>query len=921
MKSAAPISPFTPGPGGPGTPAWHALSAEEVVGRLSASRDGLSSEDASARLARFGPNALPGQRRRSALAVFLAQFRSPLIYLLIVAAAIALATGDRRDAAVIVGVLLVNAAIGAFQEGRAQRSMEELRRLAALRARVLRDGEERSVEARDLVPGDLLLLAAGDAVTADARLLSAASLRLLEAPLTGESVPVPKKPDEADADAPPAERHCMVYAGTHVAAGRGRAVVVSTGAGTEVGRIATLAESAPDLRTPLERRLAQLGRYLALAAIGVFAIVLAAGLLRGLSFSAILMVAMSQLVSTVPEGLPVAMTVALAVGMRRMAERRAIVRRLAAVETLGSTTVICTDKTGTLTRNEMTAVAVRLPDGRALAVEGAGYGPEGRILEGGREVRAGGDAQLRRLLEAAVLCNDAGLVPPESPGDRWRARGDPTEAALLALASKGGLDPAATHAAWPRRDEIPFHAEQRMMATLHESAGASRVIVKGAPEAVLELAGWRARPNGTEPLTPEERALLAGAAEVMAGSALRVLAFAEASALPSLDGSFEALRGKAILLGFVGELDPPREEAHEAVRLCRSAGIRTVMITGDHKATGVAVAGMLEIVSEGDRALDGRELAATPEAALRAELPRISVFARVQPEQKLRIVEALQASGEVVAVTGDGVNDAPALARADVGVAMGLSGTEVAKEASEIVVTDDNFATIVRAVHEGRVVYRNLQKALLLLLSTGIAEIAVLLLALLAGLPLPFVAVQILWNNVVTEGTITVNLGMEPPEGDEMHAPPIPRGGRLVAGPLLRRMLVMSAVITGATLGYFAFRLGQGVPLDRARTGTFTLLAVCEWFNVLNCRSRTRSALRLDVRRNRWLTAGLAVSVLLQAAVLYWTPLAQIFHVVPLAAGELAAIVAVGSLVLWAEELRKALARRGEGRIDGPQTS
>jgi Ca2+-transporting ATPase len=793
--------------------------------------------------------------------------------------------------------------------------MESLRRMAATRVRVLRGGEEAAIEARALVVGDVLVLAAGDAVGADARLLWTSRLETQEAALTGESVPVAKGAEPVVASAAVPDRTDVVFAGTHVAAGRGRAVVVATGTATEVGRIALLAESAVDGRTPLERRVAQLGTYLALAAVGVFAIVLAAGAARGLPLDRILMVAISQLVSTVPEGLPVAMTIALAVGMQRMAQRRAIVRRLAAVESLGSTTVICTDKTGTLTRNEMTVTRLWLPGGREIRVSGTGYAPEGRLLEGDRSVRADDDPGVKALLEAAALCSDAEV---RLVAGRWESLGDPTEAALLVAAAKAGLDTAALRRRLPRRDEIPFSAEHKMMATRHDGPGGPVLFLKGAPERILELCAAERRGGVVGPMGEEERRSACDAAERFGGEALRVLAVADAPGTALAPGAgFGALRGSAVFLGLACEMDPPRPEAAEAVRVSRAAGIRTVLVTGDHRATGVAVARMLDIARDGEAALDGRDLDATPEPELARQLPRISVFARVQPEQKLRIVRALQASGEVVAMTGDGVNDAPALACADVGVAMGITGTEVAKEASEIVITDDDFATLVAAVEEGRVVYRNLAKAILLLLSTGLAEVAVLVLAVVAGLPLPFASVQILWNNVVTEGTITVNLVMEPREGDEMRRPPIPRDQPILAGPLLRRLALMSAAIVAVTLGFFAWSLARGVPFAQAQTATFTLLAVCEWFNVLNCRSETRSALRLDPMRNPWLAGGLLLSVALQALVVWFRPLGRFFHTVPLSLGEVATVIALGSLVLWVEEARKLLARRRARRQGG----
>ncbi len=726
----------------------------------------------------------------------------------------------------------------------------------------------------------------------------------MEAVLTGESQPAQKRAEAAPEGSELGDRWSMLHAGTHLSAGRVRAVVVTTGVGTELGRIAALTRATETPPTPLERRVARLGRVLVVLALAIFALVFAVGLLRGIPLTEIFMVAVSQLVSVVPEGLPVAMTVGLAAGMQRMAARGAIVRRLSAVESLGSTTVICSDKTGTLTRGENTAVAVRLA-GRDLHVEGVGYEPVGRILEDGEPRSADGDPSLRALLEASALCNDAALVPPGEDDPRWRALGDPTEAALLSLARKGGIDPEALRLLHQRTGEIPFDAGARLMVTVHGGPGGGRTLVKGATEALLPLCASLRHGDARRPLDDVAREAVQAAADRMAGDALRVLAFAEADALPVDGRGFEVLDGRLTLVGLVGQVDPPRPEAREAVARCRSAGIRAVMITGDHRATGLAVAEALGMVDGGGKALDGVELERLGEAELAAAVAETSVFARVAPSQKLRIVEALQRRGQVVAMTGDGVNDAPALVRADVGVAMGRTGTEVAKEAAAIVVTDDNFATIVEAVAEGRVVYRNVRKALLLLLSTGLAEVVVLLSALLLGHPLPFPAVQILWNNVVTEGTITVNLGMEPAEGDEMQQPPIRPSVQLLGDGLLQRMFLMSATISLVTFGYFAIGLRLGLPFDRVRTGTFTLLAVCEWFNLLNCRSERRSVFANPLHRNPWLLGGLAISVLLQLAVIYWEPLGRAFRTVPLPPVDLAVVVAAGSVVLWTEEVRK----------------
>jgi Ca2+-transporting ATPase len=818
--------------------------------------------------------------------------------------------GKRGDSIVILVVVIINAVIGAFQEGRAERSMEALRRLSSLKVRVLRGGREEIIEARDLVPGDVVLFAAGDAIGADARLLESAALETAEAALTGESLPVTKHPEPLAADTPLAERLNVVYSGTHVAAGRGKGIVVATGLATEVGKIARLTAAAEDPDTPLELRIAHFGRYLVVAAIALVSVVLSVGLLRGMPFADVFMVAISQMVSMVPEGLPVAMTIALAVGMRRMAGRGAIVRRLAAVETLGSTSVICSDKTGTLTKNEMTVTALWLPGGREIEVTGAGYTPEGRLREAGVEISTN-DAHLRAMLEAVALCNDAQLVPPDNEDSRWRPLGDPTETALLTLALKGCVELDALRKQCPRRAEIPFDSAAKMMATQHGHGAKGRIVIKGAPEFLLALCDHARRGDTTVPLDETGRRDTEAAGSAMAARALRVLAVAE---IPddTLDDSagFAQFQGRAVFLGLVGQMDPPRDEVKAAVAECRDAGIRAVMVTGDHKITGLSIARTLGIARDGDIAVDGTELEQMPEQDLRANLDRISVFARVHPAQKLRIVEAFQSQRNVVAMTGDGVNDAPALARADVGVAMGITGTEVAKGAAKIVISDDNFATIVKAVEEGRLVYRNLRKVILYLFATSMAEVLLLLSALFLGYPLPLVAVQILWINIVTEGTVTVNLIMEPPEGDEMKRPPIHQGEPLLNRTMLKRVLLMTPAMTVSAFGFFVWRLSTGAPFALVQTETFTVLAVCQWFNVLNCRSETKSALSLGILKNYWLLGGLTLGNVLHILVIYTPAMNRIFHTVPIPLADFFLIGAVASLVLWVEEARKFFARR-----------
>lgn len=890
---------------------WHQMPAAEVCAQTGCdAATGLSSKDAAGRLAEYGENTLPEAKNKSMLRVFAQQFASPLIYILFVAAVIAFLMDKRGDAAVILVVVFVNAVIGAIQEGRAQRSMASLRRLSALKVRVRRSGREESIEAAKVVPGDILLLAAGDAVAADARLLEAAALQAAEAALTGESLPVAKQPDPLPKDTVLADRLNMVFSGTYIAAGRGVAVVTATGLGTEVGKIAKMTSEAGDLNTPLEQRVVKFGRYLVGAAIALVAVVLVVGLARGLPFAEVFMVAVSQMVSMVPEGLPVAMTIALAVGMQRMAARRAIVRRLAAVETLGSTSVICSDKTGTLTKNEMTVTDLWLPGGRSIGITGTGYAPEGALFENGTAVSTD-DSHVRSLLEAVSLCNDADLVAPDDTDSRWRPLGDPTETALLTLALKGGIELPALRRKWQRRAEIPFDSGAKMMATQHGQRQSGRILIKGAPEELLRLCDLARVGENQVAMSEAIRRDAEAAGIAMAARALRLLAVAEiADGVLDEDAPFSQFQERAVFLGLVGQMDPPREEVKAAVAECRAAGIRAVMVTGDHKITGLAIARALGIAQDGDLAVDGQELEQMTDQELESKLDRISVFARVHPAQKLRIIGAFQSQKKIVAMTGDGVNDAPALAAADIGVAMGITGTEVAKSAAKIVIADDNFATIVNAVEEGRLVYSNLKKVVLYLFTTSIAEVTVLLSALLFGYPLPLAAVQILWINLVTEGTVTVNLIMEPAEGDEMKQPPVSQSEGLLTRAMLTRMIFMMPTMVLCTFGYFVWRLAINEPFAQVQTETFTVLAVCQWFNVLNCRSATRSALNFSILKNYWLLGGLVLGNLLHFLVIYTEPMNRIFHTVPIPVTEFFLIGAVASCVLWVEEIRKFFVRR-----------
>ncbi len=869
---------------------------------------GLSHDEASERRARYGANALPEAKRRSLVAVLAGQLKSPLVLLLFGAAVIAWLLGDRTDAIIIAVVVLINTIIGAVHEGRAERSLSALRKLTPRTARVVREGQEAVVDAADLVPGDVVALSAGDAVPADLRVSEAASARADESSLTGESLPVEKSDPPLSSDTALGDRANILHAGTNLVGGRARGIVIATGTSTEVGRIATLASGAEEPMTPLARRIDRFGKQLLFVAVGLFALVFAIGIARGMAPGEIAMVAISQVVGLVPEGLPIAVTIALAVGVERMVARRTIVRRLAAVETLGAVTTICSDKTGTLTQNEMTATTVVLGSGAVVSAAGLGYAPEGRLEVDGAAVAADPGGDLHRLLESALLCNDADLVPPDDEGGRWTILGDPTEAAFVTLARKAGLDQHTVRGANPRRTEIPFDSATKRMATEHDGASGRVVHIKGAPETILPLCG-RVLDGGRErDLNAGDRARIESAIRTMAERALRVLAIATLRG--PMPETFEAMSGQVVLLGLVGQIDPPRGAAKEAVAACRAAGIRPVMITGDHRTTAVAVARDVGIFHETDGVIDGPEVAQMSAGDLDAAAPATAVFSRVQPADKLRIVEALQRSGEVVAMTGDGVNDAPALVRANVGVAMGRTGTEVAKQAADMIVTDDDFATIVTAVEQGRIVQGNIRRVLVLLMSTAAAEITVLVLAMALGYPAPFFAVQILWNNLVTEGLITVNLVLEPGEGDEMQKPPRGTDAPLIDAPMLRRIALMATAIVVSTLGWFIFRIESGIPFAQAQTEAFTALAVCEWFNVLSCRSDTQSAFARGLLSNRWLLGGLILGNLLQVFVIFTPAMNHLFHTQPFDLAQVFLIGIVGSVVLWVEEARKLWVRR-----------
>jgi len=888
-------------------PAWHAMDTEAVARALQADpRTGLAPAEAEARLHRYGPNALPEEKKRTLLAMFADQFKDFLVLILVGACVVSFALGETTDALAILAILILNALLGVVQEHRAGRALEALKRMTIPTCEVTRGGQPARISSEQVVPGDLVTLREGDLVPADLRILEAHALRVDESSLTGESEPVAKDARPVPPATPLAERTSMAYAGSVVTYGRGAGLVVATGAARELGRIAELLQTQGETITPLQRRLAGFGRLLGVLVLVICAGTFALGLARGLPGWEMFITAVSLAVAAVPEGLPAIVTVVLALGVRDMSRHRAIVRNLPAVETLGCATVICTDKTGTLTENRMRVERV-WPADRAESLSGAGPAggegpPDGLGIAAGRKDAPG--PGLSALLEAAVLCSDARIEPgPDGP----QRLGDPTELALLDWAAEAGLDTADLRARRPRLAEVPFTSERKRMATLHAFDGGRRLLVKGAPEVLLPLCTRRLTAEGPAPLTEADRAAVLAAVDAMGAEALRVLAFAHREG-PETPTVGEADETDLVLVGLVGMRDPPRAEAREALRQARRAGIRTIMITGDNLHTAEAIARDLGLLEPGQEGLTGTDLAGMDPETLADRLGRTSVFARVWPEQKLDIVRALQARGETVAMTGDGVNDAPALQAADIGVAMGRGGTDVAKGAADLILTDDNFATIVEAVRRGRVIFDNIRKFVAYLLACNLGEILAILGPVLAGLGSPLVPVQILLINLVTDGLPALALGMEPPEPDIMDRPPRRRTEGILTAGLGVTIGLSAAAIAAAVVA--AFWLGNRTGgLAVGRTMAFVTLALAELVRAFGARSTRRALWRTPLRSNLYLAGACVVSAAVLLAFALVPPLQTVGHTVALPAGLWAAALALAIVPTAAQEAAKALAR------------
>jgi len=915
-------------------------SIGELVAELDSDHQrGLGDGEARRRLERDGRNELASEPPTPAWRRFLAQFQDVLVVLLLAATAIsALLWEIERDAALpyeaiaILAVVLLNATMGYLQEARAEAAVAALRAMAAADATVVRDGSRRDVPASDLVVGDIILVEEGDTIPADGRLIESASLQTAEAALTGESVPVAKDVGPIDADAALGDRHNMVFSGTAATYGHGLAIVTGTGMGTEMGRIAGLLKQTPDDPTPLQRELDRTGKRLGMVVLAIAVVMIATILLvqevhGAAAIFDVLILGVALAVAAVPEGLPAVVTVVLSIGVQRMARRHAIIRHLAAVETLGSATVIASDKTGTLTKNEMTVRVAVMASGR-VTFDGIGYAPEGSMRrDGGGDV----DGPLRMELDRAfAVANRANNAVVHERDGRWAVQGDPTEGALLVAARKAGVESAALDERLPRLAELPFSSERKLMTTVHRDAGRDRglVFTKGAPDVLLARCSQELVGDVTRPLTPERRAELLAVNETLAGEALRTLGVAARPLTPDALAEHagrpdDRLERDLAFIGLIGIIDPPRPEARDAVATARRAGIRPLMITGDHPRTASVIARELGIATDG-RVLTGADLdALTPEAATRA-MAEVSVYARVNPEHKLHIVDALRRGGAIVAMTGDGVNDAPALKKADIGIAMGITGTDVSKEAADMVLADDDFASIVAAVEEGRAIFANIRKFLRYLLSSNIGEVLTMFGGVLFGsalglgagedgLQLPLLATQILWINLVTDGPPALALGVDPADAGLMELPPRPPGEGVLTASMWRGIVLVGATMAAATLYALDASLPGGLvagsgDLRYGQTIAFTTLMLGQMFNVLNARSDHRSAFA-HLFANGWLWAAVGGSTALQVLVVHLPALQRAFGTVALSAADWAFCVAIASSVLWVRELSKALRR------------
>ena len=887
---------------------WHYLPAEEVIDLLESDPGkGLDLFDIEDRRQRFGPNTITTKKGRGPLSRFLLQFHQPLVYILLAASLVTITLKEWVDSGVILGVVLINAVVGFIQEAKAVKAIEALARTMTSEATVIRSGQRQRVSSEEVLPGDIVFLQSGDKVPADMRLFAAKDLKVDESALTGESIPVAKETSPLPHDTILADRRNMIYGSTLITYGQGTGIVVAVGDQTEVGRISELIATAENLETPLLRKIADFSRYLLYAIVFLGGVTFAIGLVRGESAPEMFMAAVALAVGAIPEGLPAAMTITLAIGVARMARKRAIIRKLPAVETLGSTTVICSDKTGTLTENQMTVQEI-MAGGEFFEVTGTGYAYTGEIIGENGAVDASRKPALMETLRCGLLCNDS--VIAEKDG-RLTVQGDPTEGALLSAAVKGGLFEDEIKILWPRVDVIPFESHHQYMATLHKSPEGPLPVVyaKGSVEAILERCAFSlSRNDSREDLSAEK---IHAAVNEMASKGLRVLALAKRNLAQGASRlTHEDINGGMTFLGLQGMIDPPRPESTAAVKNCHSAGIQVKMITGDHAVTAAAIAGKIGL-SHAEKVLTGKELARLSDGELIEAAETVSVFARVTPEQKLRLVEAIQARGHIVAMTGDGVNDAPALKRADIGVAMGITGTEVAKEAADMVLTDDNFASIEAAVEEGRCIFDNLTKFIIWTLPTNLGEGLVILAAVLLGTALPILPVQILWINMTTAVLLGLMLTFEPREPGIMQRPPRQTDEPILTATLIRRLTLVGVLMLAGAFGLYEYELDvMGASELQARTVAVNVFVMSEIFYLFNCRSLTRSFVKLGFFSNPWIFVGVSVMILLQLLFTYLPVMNLLFHSAPIALESWIRILAAATVVMLVVGGEKWLVKR-----------
>ncbi len=885
---------------------WHHLESQQVFDELKSSTQGISQEEATARLHQHGANRLTPPKQRSTLQRLLSQFNNVLIYILLLAAVMTAILQHWVDCGVIIAVVFLNALIGFIQEGKAERALDAIRQMLSQQAAVRRDGKVQEISAEQLVPGDVVLLQSGDKVPADLRLFHSHELRIDEAILTGESQPAEKQTASLPLDTTLGDRSCLAYSGTLVSYGQGQGVVIATGDHTEIGRISRLLRRVQQLTTPLLVQMSRFGRWLSFAILLIAFITSLVGIfIHHSSIAEMFLAAVGLAVAAIPEGLPAIMTITLAIGVQRMARRNAIIRRLPAVETLGSLSVICSDKTGTLTRNEMTVQSILTSEGM-FSVSGVGYDPHGDFCQDQQPVEPLNLPVLHELSRAAVLCNDAQVF---QFSDQWLMQGDPTEGALITLGLKAGLNLELEYNEWPRSDVIPFESQHRFMATLHhDHAGHGFIYIKGAPERILDMCRYqRMRGEACE----LDRQYWHKEMEQLAQQGLRLLAIAFKSTDANQQQlAFQHIDGDLTLLGMVGMIDPPRDEVITAIDNCRQAGIQVKMITGDHATTASAIAQRIGL-SDNGRVLTGQQLDQLDKAELNQQIDDIQVFARTSPEHKLRLVEVLQAKGHVVGMTGDGVNDAPALKRADVGIAMGRKGTEVSKEAAEMVLTDDNFASISNAIEEGRTVYDNLKKAILFILPTNGGEAFTVMAAILLGISLPITPAQILWVNMITAVTLALALAFEPTESNVMLRPPRHRDQPLLSPHLMWRILFVSLLMVGATFGLFVWEQMQGASLEYARTVAVNTLVVCEIAYLFSSRYLIHNACSWQgLTGNPYALWAVAILVLMQLGFTYLPVSQQLFSSAPLLPYSWGLILIAAILLFLLVELEKWVMRR-----------